>query len=631
MSTLNTIERVFFEGDNALCSVYLPFARKKSLEALQRKEIKRYYDLGTVKIFIKVVNNMRFINISATSKSSYTNGILKDCLIVDTSIFSFFPKNSSNWKELQKFGIQPSDDLIAELYPFNTLSQHSQIKPTQFSGIMRYAVQMLYGTSKQLNFKCNFKETDGLLYEEFYPKGQLNTTTNSLEYWYENYDFRLVKVNADGVFLKKALNTVPTPVKKFSSPITWSGQNGNEFETVLNDTSFTIPTDEFGNNIYSTNVNDDGVFKLDIDMSGFYSKVSHFTGCSWLFPYNRQKEIINTDNNGNTITKRYNVLMNTCYQGQTSYLYGINITQTITQFSDQFLLTEDYINNVNYIGKLVYLEYTAELIQLHSGHLNSLEDKLPWINTKSGINLPNYTTELVEEKVFNGSVLTNNGSGLVTPAPIYITQDSFYGGNHLVCNSPVMNFDDSSITNIEKSIINSYGIGNLINTSRLIPLTVSFSGSIPYIDIEQTVSPYLYTSKYESEDGFGNILTSGNIFYSQGGITSIPNYDREGLINSSITKSNIYYSLINETVLSVNIPEPSYEESFITLNGGISNHNIPLNITYGIVSSSSFKFNLYKDTCSKKYGIELGSYKYYDMFNSYPQDDIPYLTFIGKP
>jgi len=418
----NYNEHLKITGDTSACLMYLPFARKTSKLLLQTAydlgsySLTKNFNLGNVQIKVFVAGDQRHISlhgISQVNKSCgrYLSGLVRNCQSVPNvnQLNEYMDKDNMIWQNLNNFNIQPNTSIIELGYPAGK-TQHAYIKADMYTGFMRYAIQNLLGTDRQIGFKYGWKETDGILVETI---GSL-IINGGAYYLQDVLDLRFIKISDKGVFVKKARHCLPFNIELSETNTGVIDNNyGSDYETfvsLLENSSFDIPN---STNLATEVLENYTTTELlsEVAMQEFYGngKLPLFNSCGWYFPM----ETIYTNDITSVPkgTRDLNVRLafNTCHDGVKAYLYCLRINIYRTIYSSTYKLSQEYQDDpqTQYNPNCSY-EYSVELLKVHDGDINTIQDK-------TGIFVPN-------ENLNSMTQFTGTNSNVDIFAPLYVFQ-----------------------------------------------------------------------------------------------------------------------------------------------------------------------------------------------------------------
>jgi len=461
-SLIGTNEKLNIIGDYNTAVKYVPFARKKLkeiIESLKRLGLffdRKFYILNDASITVEVRFNIGTITVESfvkkqEKKEDYKDGITRINIPENFELKEFYGKDSNGFVNLPGYDIIPSSFLTDLGYDTTTKTQHSFIKASKYTGLMKYAIQNLLGQNKQIGYNFGFEETDGLLLESIsYSINNQQLQGNTVYYQrQQEIQLRNIKISRDGVFIRKASNKIiPNITLDYNNPGFCCLQDTNDtqfnsggqihenfryFNQLLNKTDFNIPL-ELSDYIYDNET----TYKLldSTDLDEFYLKNSFFNSCGWLFTNDVSNYIEETTARGKEFEYTTNAF-NTCFDTENSYLYGIQIKCRKVIFNDTFKASNEYQTNPKYIEQKNYIyEYTASLHKLLQGRLSNLTSSgLSFMEGNGGLYFPN--EEENKCKSFTFGTLSLNETKILEFAPNYVInnkQEEVSGTNDLSIN-----------------------------------------------------------------------------------------------------------------------------------------------------------------------------------------------------
>ncbi len=447
-SLIGTNKKLNISGDYDTAVKYVPFARRKLTQLIddtKRLGIffdRRFFNLLDAKITIEVRFNIGIISIEGIKETkektvNYVNGLTRKNDIINEALREFYGREDTTFSDLLEHDIPPNSFVSDLGYDVGTKTQHSFIKPSKYSGLMKYAIQNLLGQNKEIGYNFGFNGTDGLLLESVKYSVEQEEINGSTLYYQKQQEVQLrnIKISSDGVFIRKALNTlIPDVTLNYNNPGLGCRQDLTNidfldetihqdlryFNQLLTKTDFIIPA-ELSDYVYD----DETTYQLlnSTDMQQFYSKNPFFNSCGWLFSNTPTNYIEETTSRGKEFEYTVNAY-NTCYDIAFTYLYGIQIKCRKIVFSDTFKQSSTYLTDPKYKEQKDYIyEYSASIHELLEGMNSNLSSSgLSWLEGNSGLYFP----DEVENKCKNFSFgeLVINESGFIDFAPVYVVKSS---------------------------------------------------------------------------------------------------------------------------------------------------------------------------------------------------------------
>lgn len=555
-SKYGTIEKIRILGDDTIAVMYLPFSRKKAKELIKFAEqfdnpvLSRLYKIDNDNVLVSIQLSFQIITITIQTekvrkrKKLYRDGVSRYNVIKNGALKEFYSKDGTSFSDLVDYDISPNSFIQDLGYAVGDKTQYSFIHSGNYTGLMKYAIQNMLGINEQIGYKYGFYETDGLLLERVDFDTFLDTfqdKNNIIKAYYKkqkSIDLRNIKISQNGVFIRKAKNTVyPNVEFDYNNP-GFCGQqsigdinkfgnfyqrvftDNSYFQNILDKTDFIIPS-KLSDYVYD----DETTYQL-LDssvMSEFYSKQPFYNSCGWLFSPKVTESKSEFTERGLESTFVYNAL-NTCRDDTKSYLYCIRIICKHIYFSETFKQSNEYLTNEKYKEQKNYcFEYTASLHKLLEGRLATLETSgLSFLEGNSGLYLPDEQEN--KTKLFNINGLPRNLSRKLEFAPVHIIE-----GNHTsnYFDRCVLSYFYNSEFNFNgfkvngnfciPGVVDFDNVGNPITTTEEIELTCSglrdiLTGSSYYSETTSltTINNDILNAQFKQhiKDIFKNIITN---------------------------------------------------------------------------------------------------------------------------
>lgn len=465
-------------------AAYLGLARKQLeknvnlARSINRTDCKYTFKLGDgteIKTGLKA--NIPFIEIAGAQNlySKITDGVVRynqkvgtDTLFQFHSLSRFLP-----WQSLLKHGIEP-----CEKFPNikTGLTQHATVKSSMYSGMMENWSQMILGQGKQLRYRYDYYETDGVIID-----------WNSWDMWQASFVYDLggnpvsedrtllklyiIKVCQNGVFIK--------PLEYVDNGKDKLNKDAKFWEPVENgfDIDFTLSPTDLDAYLAANKIR-----KL-VDATAMDQYVlghqPYFIECGWAFPPNYSRRHYNTSDGSG-----YNeyLMFNTCHSGNAiGLLYRVSVK-----------LNYDTVGTVvDYDDIVIEGSYDfCDAENLCPANIHNAS--MPAV---SGYTIPNYSSDLSED-----FTIIDAGPGLNPIAPIY----AYYSNDEPLIPSSYPDFPSNLNNNIYGNLIKI--VYNLRPTEQLVTdneLTIA-SDFLPESFPQHIIS---FTS---SEWNSGGVLLANN-------------------------------------------------------------------------------------------------------------------------